>query len=56
MDGAFYVAWAEEGGVWQEPVGISPIGIAPKGACVATASGAGKTSFRSATAPTLNLP
>jgi len=36
-DGALYVAWAEDGGVWQEPVGISPIGIAPKGACVATA-------------------
>lgn len=36
-DGGLYVSWVIGGGVWQGPVRISPTGIAPSGACIATA-------------------
>ena len=36
-DGALYVSWVIDGGIWQGPVRISPPGIAPKGANVAAA-------------------
>jgi predicted Fe-Mo cluster-binding NifX family protein len=35
-DGALYVSWVIDGSVWQGPVAITPPGIAPKGAGVAT--------------------
>lgn len=36
VDGALHVCWARDGGVWQGPVGITPVGIAPGGGGVAT--------------------
>jgi hypothetical protein len=36
-DGALNVSWVIDGGTWQGPVGISPTGVAPKGAPLAAA-------------------
>jgi hypothetical protein len=36
-DGALYAAWVIKDGIWQGPVGISPINVAPAGASLAAA-------------------